>query len=99
MAEMTREQVLLLGELTGHPGWALYVEILRRQLHEEVEELVGMDGDARAQLARQMKCRAFKARIRFEEELEAVIDHLQKEEEDSPIPLSRLLAAGMREER
>ena len=99
MTELDHGDILALSELTGCPGWKVYVEIIRAQYQDEVDALVNADGDARVQLQRQMKCRAFKARIQFEEDLEVMVDQLKEEPEDKPIPFGRLQAAAMREGR
>jgi hypothetical protein len=79
--------------MTACPGWAIYTGMMRLQLSAALDELINDDGDARSALQRQMKCRTLLARLKFEEELEGIVNRLKAEDGEKPIALSRMATA------
>jgi len=86
--------VRTLLEMTGHPGWELYMAALRAQYQGAVYELIHLDGDGRVQLTRQMACREMAKRLQFETSLGPRLT-AALESEEKVIPFSRILAAQM----
>ena len=90
ISALTETELMTLLDMTRHDGWKLYLGMLKLDLSDAMEELVSLDGDARAQLSRQMRCREIRKRLGFEEGLEIRVEEFLQTGE-SEIPLSRIL--------